>query len=276
MKQAEHYPPTSSPEARYDAVVARGRSIERSARRRRTLVSSGVAALVVLVIGAAVFGALNSGDAPQGPAGPATTAAPTTQPGPTTLAALRVTADAAADGYLTVRLDRPAAPLPAGTRACVYLRVQPAGPAQIATAETTTCWNPTDGDAVTEVQLTRTAGAEIGCSASTSQAPDGATVGSDGSDGAPVTLEREPDAGATTTAASNTSNTSTTSTAGRTAPGSPAALQHSFRFRLPTGLPAGSYVAEATGTVGTGDGCATSTPGDGDEAANASTELTVG
>ena len=51
MKQAEHYPPTSSPEARYDAVVARGRSIERSARRRRALVSSGVAALVVVVIG---------------------------------------------------------------------------------------------------------------------------------------------------------------------------------------------------------------------------------
>ncbi|HPU38798.1 MAG TPA: hypothetical protein PLS63_04435 [Microthrixaceae bacterium] len=263
MKQAEHYPPTSNPEARYDAVVARGRSLERSARRRRTLVSTGVAALVVVVVGAAVFGALNTGDTSQGPAGPATTGAPTTQPGPTTATTpLRVSATTV-DGAVTVQLDRSAAPVPAGTRVCVHVRMQPAGRAQVATAESTACWNPADGDAVTEVELTRTLGAAVGCAASTGDA-------SVGTDGAPVTLERGDgtDPGSATTAPQTSSTDPTVSAA-------PTALQHSFRFRLPTGLPAGSYVAEATGVVGTGDGCPTSTPGDDEEVATATAAVTV-
>ena len=76
------------------------------------------------------------------------------------------------------------------------------------------------------------------------------------------------DPGSATTAPQTSSTDPTVSAA-------PTALQHSFRFRLPTGLPAGSYVAEATGVVGTGDGCPTSTPGDDEEVATATAAVTV-
>lgn len=269
MKQQEHFPSTSNPEARYDAVVARGRSLERSARRRRTLLSTGVAALVIVVVGGAAFGAINSGDTPQEPASHPTTVAATP---------LRVSATTHADAVV-IELDRSAAPVPAGTRACVHVRMQLDGPAQVAAAEKTACWSPGDGDAVTDIELTRTVGAEVGCAASADGTADGTADG----DAPPVTLERPDGAvvtepGATEPGATEPSPTTTVAPPASTpaTSGATAALHHSFRFRLPSGLPAGNYVAEATGVVGTGDGCATSTPGDDEEVANATAAVTVG
>lgn len=52
-------------------------------------------------------------------------------------------------------------------------------------------------------------------------------------------------------------------------------LQHSFRFTLPAGMASGSYVAEAVGVTGVGDGCPTSNPDDTDESAIAEVDVVV-
>ncbi len=252
MPSTGHYPPPTRPEARYDAVVARGRRLQRRDRMTRALVTVGAAAIVVLVLGAGVIGATRGSDTDQDPvADPTTTAvdAPTTTTTPT---GLQVTA-LEVDGAIDVDVDDPAVPSTADTKACVYVRLQPEGDAQVATAETTACWSPTDGDAVTEVPLPRTVGAEIGCAASVE----------------PATAERTDGDG------ENPDGTSPASTA--PAAGAPTGeVHHSFRFSLPADLPAGSYVAEVTGVTGIGDGCPTATPGDDEATATATVGVTVG
>lgn len=256
MPSTGHYPPPTRPEARYDAVVARGRRLQRRDRMTRALVTTGAAAIVVLVLGVGVIGATRGGDDDQGPVADPTS----TTEGPTTTTAaptgLEVTA-LAVDGAIEVDVDDPAVPSGAGTKACVYVRLQPEGDAQVATAETTACWIPADGDAVTEVALPRTVGAEIGCAASvepvTAERPDGAAESPDG----------------TTPGSAGTSPDTTTSVP-------TGEVHHSFRFSLPADLPAGSYVAEITGVTGVGDGCPTATPGDDEAAAVASVGITVG
>jgi hypothetical protein len=136
---------------------------------------------------------------------------------------------------LDVDVDDPAVDIADTTTACVHVRLQGAGPAELAEAEGSACWSPSDGDTITEAPLPLTE-AEIGCSAATAERPD-------------------PEAPTTTT----------TTVSG--------AVHHSFRFTLPKGLDPGTHVADVTAVVGTGDGCPTATPGDDEDVA--ATKATV-
>ena len=250
MPSTGHFPPPTRPDARYEAVVARGRRLQRRDRLQRALITVS-AAVVVVVLGAGVIGATRGTDTDQSPvADPTTTAvdSPTTTAPPT---GLEVTA-LAADGAIEVDVDDPAVPATVDTKACVYVRLQAEGAAQAAAAETTACWNPADGDATTVVVLPRTAGAEVGCAASVE---------------APATMERPDDE---TVVPEGSPETTALPDQVSTGP-----LHHSFRFTLPSDLPAGDYVAEVTGVTGVGDGCPTSTPGDDEATAVASVGITV-
>jgi len=238
MTKDIHFPPPSRPDARFDAIVDRGRSIRRKDRMRRALVTAGTAALVLLVIGVGVIGATR-GDRRVDPVTPPTTA-PSTE--------MEVTATAEHDAVV-VDVDDPRAAAGDGTGACVLVRIQPDGEARVAPSEAYACWNPTVGSDATVVAMSP-ATAEVGCA---------------------TTLERDP-----------TDDRSATTEASGTAPGTAAPpsgptgeLHHTFRFTLPTGLPAGTYVAEVQGTTGPGEPCPTAELPAGAHRASDSTAVEV-
>ena len=224
MPSTGHFPPSSRPDERYRAVLARGAQLQRRDRMRKGLVTGGAALAVVLLVVAGVL-ALGGGAAEDGQ----DTANSDDRPTTTALSdELTVTATSAAD-VLDVDVDDPVVDIADATTVCVHVRLQGEGPAEVAEAEGSSCWSPSEGDALTEAPLPLVT-AEIGCSAATVERPD-------------------PDAPTTTTT---------------TVPG---AVHHSFRFTLPEGLEPGTHVAEVAAVVGTGDGCPTATPGDDEDVA---------
>ncbi|HNJ68501.1 MAG TPA: hypothetical protein PKX97_04520 [Microthrixaceae bacterium] len=243
MTKDTHFPPPSRPDARFDAIVDRGRSIRRRDRMRRALVTAGTVALVLLVIGVGVIGATR-GERRVDPVTPPTTA-PSTE--------MEVTATAEHDAVV-VDVDDPRAAAGDRTGACVLVRIQPEEPARVATSEAYACWNPTLGSAATVVAMSP-ATAEVGCA---------------------TTLERDPaDDGSPTTEASG--NGPSGNVPGTAAPpsGPTGELHHTFRFTLPTGLPAGTYVAEVQGSTGPGEPCPTAVLPAGAHRASHSTAVEV-
>ena len=210
---------------------------------RRALVTAGTVALVLLVIGVGVIGATR-GERRVDPVTPPTTA-PSTE--------MEVTATAE-DDAVVVDVDDPRAAAGDGTGACVLVRIQPDGKARVATSEAYACWNPTLGSAETVVAMSP-ATAEVGCA---------------------TTLERDPaDDGSPTTEASG--NGPSGNVPGTAAPpsGPTGELHHTFRFTLPTGLPAGTYVAEVQGSTGPGEPCPTAELPAGAHRASDSTAVEV-
>ncbi len=130
MTKDTHFPPPSRPDARFDAIVDRGRSIRRKDRMRRALVTAGTVALVLLVIGVGVIGATR-GERRVDPVTPPTTA-PSTE--------MEVTATAEHDAVV-VDVDDPRAAAGDRTGACVLVRIQPEEPARVAISEAYACWN---------------------------------------------------------------------------------------------------------------------------------------
>lgn len=243
MTKDTHFPPPSRPDARFDAIVDRGRSIRRKDRMRRALVTAGTVALVLLVIGVGVIGATR-GDRRVDPVTPPTTA-PSTE--------MEVTATAE-DDAVVVDVDDPRAAAGDGTGACVLIRIQPDGKARVAISEAYACWNPTLGSAATVVAMSP-ATAEVGCA---------------------TTLERDPtDDGSATTEPSGTGPSGNGPGTAAPPSGPTGELHHTFRFTLPTGLPAGTYVAEVQGTTGPGEPCPTAELPAGAHRASDSTAVEV-
>ena len=210
---------------------------------RRALVTAGTVALVLLVIGVGVIGATR-GERRVDPVTPPTTA-PSTE--------MEVTATAE-DDAVVVDVDDPRAAAGDGTGACVLVRIQPDGKARVATSEAYACWNPTLGSAETVVAMSP-ATAEVGCA---------------------TTLERDPaDDGSPTTEASGTEPSGNVPGTAAPPSGPTGELRHTFRFTLPTGLPAGTYVAEVQGSTGPGEPCPTAVLPAGAHRASHSTAVEV-
>lgn len=210
---------------------------------RRALVTAGTVALVLLVIGVGVIGATR-GERRVDPVTPPTTA-PSTE--------MEVTATAE-DDAVVVDVDDPRATAGDGTGACVLVRIQPDGKARVATSEAYACWNPTLGSAETVVAMSP-ATAEVGCA---------------------TTLERDPaDDGSPTTEASGNGPSGTGPGTAAPPSGPTGELRHTFRFTLPTGLPAGTYVAEVQGSTGPGEPCPTAELPAGAHRASHSTAVEV-
>ena len=210
---------------------------------RRALVTAGTVALVLLVIGVGVIGATR-GERRVDPVTPPTTA-PSTE--------MEVTATAE-DDAVVVDVDDPRAAAGDGTGACVLVRIQPDGKARVATSEAYACWNPTLGSAETVVAMSP-ATAEVGCA---------------------TTLERDPaDDGSPTTEASGTEPSGNVPGTAAPPSGPTGELHHTFRFTLPTGLPAGTYVAEVQGSTGPGEPCPTAELPAGAHRASHSTAVEV-
>lgn len=233
----KHFPPTSRPDARFDAVVARGEQIRRRERTRRAAVTGTAAAAVILV--ALAVSALSAGrDTDRSPATRPDGATTATTTGPTTTVAPpeRLTVHpSTTDGVVDVVVSDTRFPISDSAKICVRIRTQPEGPARTAVSAYESCWTPADGDGPTVAQVPIVS-AEVGCAATADQP------------GEPPTTTLPP---GTTSA------------------------RHLFRFVLPAGLPAGDHVAELTAVSGTGDGCETSNPADDDVAATASIGFTV-
>lgn len=239
MTRGTHFPPPSRPEDRFDAVLDRGRLIRRRDRMRKALVTVGTAVVVLLVIGIGVIGATRGGDRTVDPVGPSTSD-PTATSVPSTEMRISVQVD---DGAVEVDVDDPRAAAGDATDACVLVRLQPDAHSEIATAEAYVCWNPAAGDAPTVAPLVRVQ-AEVGCA---------------------TAIERDPAEEASGPTTSSTSPPMTTDE-----------LHHSFRFPLPSGLDAGTYVAEVVGATGPGEPCPTAELPPGAHRATASVPVTPG
>ena len=243
MTKDTHFPPPSRPDARFDAIVDRGRSIRRKDRMRRALVTAGTVALVLLVIGVGVIGATR-GDRRVDPVAPTTTEASTEMEVAATVE----------DDAVVVDVDDPRAAAGDSTGACVLVRIQPDGRAHVAISEAYACWNPTLGSAATVVAMSP-ATAEVGCA---------------------TTLERDPaDDGSPTTEASGTDPSGNVPGTAAPPSGPTGELHHTFRFTLPTGLTAGTYVAEVQGATGPGEPCPTAVLPAGAHRASHSTAVEV-
>ena len=216
-RTATHFPPPSQPEARFDAVVARGEQLRRRDRTARRLVTGGA---VAAVLGAVlIVGVLGSGrGADQSPATRADDPGVSKIPRTTVTAPDRLTVrPVAVDGAIEARVDDPHFAVTDTSKLCARIRIQPEGPAQTATAQGSTCWSPTDGDAATATPAQLMNGVELGCGG----------------------LQAVPVDPSTTTVAPSTTTVS-----------------HRFRFDLPAGLPPARYVAEVTAVSSTDQACA--------------------
>lgn len=219
QRSPAQFPQPSDPDARYDAIVARGEQIRRRDRRTQRLVTGGAVAAVVLAVLAVVALSAGRGD-DRSPATRADRSTSTTSTVPD-----RLTATSHTDGRVVdVVVDDPHFPVGSTSQLCVRVRVQPEGPATVATAAQETCWGAADGAADTTAEIPLVS-AEVGCGATSSRSDDPTT----------------------TTAAPATE-----------------VVRHRFRLTLPAELPAGRYVAEITAVSSATDGCETSAPDDHD------------
>ncbi|UDY34046.1 hypothetical protein [Dermatobacter hominis] len=170
MPSTGHFPPPSRPDERFQAVVDRGARLQRRDRMTKGLVTGGIAAVVVLVVLAGVFALSGGTSDDDSPVASSTTEATTTLPqDELTVAATDV------GGAVEVDVDDPVVGIASTTKACAHVRLQGEGPAMVAKAEGSACWNPAEGDALTEASL-QIIEAEIGCSASVERPEPGATV----------------------------------------------------------------------------------------------------
>jgi hypothetical protein len=220
MPATGHFPPPSRPDARYEAVVARGAKLQRRDRMTKAVVTGGVAVLLVLVVAAGVFAVSGGSSDDESPVASSTTEATTT-----TVAAPKdeVTVTATADqGTIRITVKDPKVALSQTPNVCAYVRLQPSGPAQVAAAEGTSCFTPTAGDptAITVGQLIPTEGAEVACGINASNS-----------------IERDDPAPTTTVAPTDV------------------AVDHEFDFEVPPGLAPGDYVAEVVAGLDSGDSC---------------------
>lgn len=219
------YPPSTDPDARFDAVVARGERIRHRERAtRRALTGAAVAAVVVVVIGVTTLaggGSKESGTAtaPDGGATAPTTTAPnstaptTTAPTTTTPTSLTATATVA-DGTVVVQVVEPHLPATDTAEMCVRVDIRPkSSDDAFPVAHGMGCWTPSDGDVPTTTALT-SENLEVGCAA---------------------TLSNEP---STTVAADATR-----------------LARHEFRFTMPSQLPAGDLEAGFVAASSATDAC---------------------
>lgn len=143
-----HFPTSSEPDARFEAIVARGERLRRRERAGRRAITGGAAAAVVIVV-LALAGLLPSGHQDRGPVaagGSSTSSSTTTVPAPPDALTVHATPG---EGSLEVRVQDPEFPSTDTAALCVSVRVQPEAPAQVATAAAEACWNPAAGDATT-------------------------------------------------------------------------------------------------------------------------------
>lgn len=170
MPNTGSFPPPSRPEQRYDAVVARGERLRRRERNRRVLATSGVAAVAVLAIGIGVLATRGGASDVDPVASTTTTTTSTTAP----VSEVLVVTASVEDDTIAVDVDDSSVPTGDLTLACVHVRLQPEGPAQMAVATGSACWYPTDGDGVIDAPLLPSNGVDVGCSVSVAHPDDAA------------------------------------------------------------------------------------------------------
>lgn len=159
MNRSGRFPGSDRPDARFDAVVARGRTLRRQDRMRKVAVGSGLAAVLILALALSVL-ALGGGDTDQDTVTdptPDSSIATTT----TVLDTLRVSASRSGDDLVVSTVDPT---MVEGARTCVRVNLRPEGPAGPSASETTVCWSPADGPATTVAQMEPTV-VDIGCGA---------------------------------------------------------------------------------------------------------------